>query len=252
MPLAFSNRLSRILVGLFRFEIGLVVVSAIFYLLYPLVTGALLFTFIGGLILYSGVAWSLSTLLIIVLWPVWLYKFHRDLAVRFDRYPIRPWQTILWFFVPWYSVWGMLKHSKILTDHLLTEEDKQFQCQSYHAIDPRYQSWVILYIFFRRQEFKGHKHRSLGFRLLRIFMGLHVIWFCTFLLAFGGFGPELNFFAPAMILLFHNLLLQLPVFGWSSGYFPSATDILLKTLFIFLFLRLLIRLVRVSQEVVAN
>jgi hypothetical protein len=83
-------------------------------------------------------------------------------------------------------------------------------------------------------------------------MGLHVIWFCAALLAFAGFVPDLILFAPAMIVLFHNLLFQWPMKVWTSGFFPSTPYILFHTLFIVLFLWLLIRLVRVSQEVVGN
>jgi len=246
-----SRKLGRVLLGVFRFEIGLAVASAVFFLLYPLVTGELRFTLVDGLILCCQVAWSLSTLVIIVLWPVWIFKLHRDLSFRFEGYPIKPWHTIPWFLVPWYSVWGMLKLSKVLTDHLLAEEDEKFERQSYHAIDPRYQAWVVLYILFSGKDIKRRDRMSLGFRLLRIFTLLYFIWFCTSCLAFLGFGHVLNSIAPAMILLFHNVLLDLPVHGWMPG-FPSPADTLLKMVFLILFLWLLVRLVKICQAVVTN
>lgn len=217
-------------------------------MLYRLGAGEFRFT-IGGLILYSRVVWFFSTLSIIVIFPVWLYKFHHDLTLRFNGYPIKPWQTILWYIIPWYSIWGILKLWKTLTDSLLSEEDENFEPQPYQAIDPRYKEWVSSYIFSHYKEFKKYQRISLGFHLLKIFVIFEFIWYGIILLPSLGFGHVINLLAPSLILLFHNILLDLPVYGWMPG-FPSFEDILLKAVFIILFLNLLIQFVKTSQKIV--
>lgn len=247
-----SQKTNRILLVLFRIEIRLAIISAVLYVLYPLSSGTLRFTIIGNLISFVGLVWLLSTLCILVIFPIWLYKLQCDLAFRFSGYPIKPWHTILWYFIPWYSVWGVMKFSKTLTDYLLSEEDEKFNRQSYFAVDPRYHSWVYVYIFFfYNKEFKRYKQIPLGFQLLRIFAIFYPIWFFIAQLSALGFGNVLNLFAPTFSLLLYSILFQLPIYGWMSS-FPSFTDTLLKAGFLLFFLTLLIQFVRVSQQVVTD
>lgn len=178
-----AKRVARFLIGLLRFQMATALAMGIFFVMYPQVQGYWRFTVISNLIWASQLCWLASAPVLIVVWPIWFYNLYRALTARLPGYPIPAWRTLLWYVIPWYSVWGMLSHMKTLTDRLFADANREFVPQRVLPVDPRYIAWAVV-------TSQSHCRRAaapvLPCRLLRSMLILFGIWFITLNLAFGG------------------------------------------------------------------
>lgn len=129
------KRLSRVLVGFLWLWIAFNSLFVLYSLvwstsryIYKVLATADATGFVSYLVYYivSGINWlwyPLESLtngiayITIVLFLVWLHRFHASLGRVFYPYPITPWGAVARFAIPFYSLWGIENVLKTLANH---------------------------------------------------------------------------------------------------------------------------------------
>jgi Domain of unknown function (DUF4328) len=116
-----SGRSGRMLIRLLRLNLGFAGLS----LLIRLIWAAFPSIYAGsngldGLQAQLGF-WVL--LIAIVVFGVWIYRLHVDLAKRFQGYPTTPRRALAQCFVPFYNLWGIPQTFRTLADRLKLEDE---------------------------------------------------------------------------------------------------------------------------------
>jgi Domain of unknown function (DUF4328) len=115
-----SSAFGRVLIRLLRLNLGLSALS----LFLTLIQAALpsVYAALKGLDGLQAVLGLGVVLIAIVVFGVWIYRLHVDLANRFQGYPISPRRALAQCFIPIYYIWGLPQTFRVLARRLKSED----------------------------------------------------------------------------------------------------------------------------------